>query len=356
MNRVETRLGGYPIEWASDSNDKGHNIYCLLDATNTENIVVEEIAKFLRESKIGKALTNKTIVYESHLRRFWNSARYEEEDKMIHSAVRKKDENGKDVGLEFKFGIEDLRRVLELGDFDNDPTIIPEHLAKGLWCRMGFTGHINGKMIKTMFSNAYKFMIHCVVHSLSHKKGAYDETFDYIMNIITRLILNRHYNISKVIFEYFKENIRARSTKYIMYPRFIMMMINDQFKDIPKENGDIMDLRNMTTKTIARVTKETDKRAKKMICRINNPAYVAAKNDKWRHENSSSDNEDERMSELSEKKTRWWFERDGKRKRTPKTTPTVPIRKKSILKIVVKGIVKGGVIRAFEGATTKVGG
>ncbi|KAJ0429830.1 hypothetical protein HanHA300_Chr17g0661911 [Helianthus annuus] len=118
-----------------------------------------------------------------------------------------------------------------------------------------------------------------------------------------------------------------------------------------------MDLRNMTSETIARVTKGTDERTKRMICRINNPAYVAPENDKWRHENSSSDNEDERMSELSEKKTRWWFEKEkGKRKRTPKTIPAVPVQKKSIAKIVVKGIVKGGVIRAFKGATAKVGG
>ncbi|MFS7904012.1 hypothetical protein Hanom_Chr01g00030881 [Helianthus anomalus] len=227
--------------------DKGHNVYFLLDALNTEKTVVEEIAKFLRESRIGKALTDKTIVYESHVRRFWNSTRYEEEDKMIHSTVRKKDENGQDVDLEIKFSVEDLRRVLELGDSDDDPTIIPERLAKGLWCGMGFTWHINGKMIKTMFSHAYKFMIHCVVHSLSHRKGAYGETSDYIMNIITCLILNKPYNISQVIFEYLKENIRAGSTKYIMYPRFIMMMINDQFKDIPEDNGDIMDLRNMTS-------------------------------------------------------------------------------------------------------------
>ncbi|KAF5779927.1 hypothetical protein HanRHA438_Chr12g0576521 [Helianthus annuus] len=128
---------------------------------------------------------------------------------MIHSAARKKDENGQEVDLEFKFGVEDLRRVLELGDYDNDPTIIPECLAKGLWCRMGFTSHINGKMIKISFSHAYKFMMHCVVHSLSHRKGAYDETSDYIMNIITSLVLNRRYNISQVIFEYLKENIRA---------------------------------------------------------------------------------------------------------------------------------------------------
>ncbi|KAM0019866.1 hypothetical protein Hdeb2414_s0025g00660761 [Helianthus debilis subsp. tardiflorus] len=140
-----------------------------------------------------------------------------------------------------KFNVGYLRRVLELGDTDNDPTIMSERLAKGMWCRMGYTGHINGKMTKTSFSNAYKFLMHCVVHSLSHRKGAYDETSDYIMNIITSLVLNRRYNVSQVIFEYMKENIKAGDDRYIMYPRFIMMMINDQFKDLPKRNDDIMD-------------------------------------------------------------------------------------------------------------------
>ncbi|MFS8024715.1 hypothetical protein Hanom_Chr16g01466651 [Helianthus anomalus] len=121
---------------------------------------------------------------------------------MIYSAVRKKDENGQDV---------------DLGDSDNDPTIIPEHLCKRLWYRMGFTWNLNGKMRKTMFSKPYKFMIHCVVHALSHTKGAYDETSDYIMNIITCLVLNRPYNVSKVIFDYLVENVGARSTKYIMF-------------------------------------------------------------------------------------------------------------------------------------------
>ncbi|KAF5822286.1 hypothetical protein HanXRQr2_Chr01g0024661 [Helianthus annuus] len=152
---------------------------------------------------------------------------------------------------------------------------------------MGFTDHINGKMIKTMFSHAYKFMIHCVVHALSHRKGAYDETSDYIMNIITCWVLNRTYNMSKVIFEYLKENIRAETN------------------------------------------------AKGMICRISKPAYVAPENDKRRHENSDSDNEDEKMSQMIEKKTRWWFVRDGKRKRTPETSPVVPME--PTLKIVVKG-------------------
>ncbi|KAM0046498.1 hypothetical protein Hdeb2414_s0009g00317031 [Helianthus debilis subsp. tardiflorus] len=270
--------------------EKG-NVYCLLYETNTKDIVVEEMAKFLRESRIGKALTNKTVVYESHVRTFWNSARYEESDKSIYSAIRKKDENGKYVDLEMKFNVGDLRRVLELGDTENDPTIMSKRLAKGMWCRMGFTGHINGKMTKTSFSNAYKFLMHYVVHSLSHRKGAYDETSDYIMNIITSLMLNRHYNVSQLIFEYMKENIKDGNDRCIMYPRCIMMMINDQFKDLPKRNDDILELRNMTTETITRVIKGDDERTKRMTCRISNPAYVAPENDKWRHENSSSDDE-----------------------------------------------------------------
>ncbi|KAJ0494998.1 hypothetical protein HanRHA438_Chr12g0570841 [Helianthus annuus] len=230
-------LSGKASDW-----DKSHNIYCLLDAHYTDNTPFKVIAKFLRESKISKALTDKTIVYESHVRRFWSSVRYEEKEKMIYSAMRKKDENGQDADLEIKFNVGDLRRVLELGDFDKDPTIIPKRLCKGLWCRMGFTGHLNGKMIKTMFSKPYKFMIHCILHALSHRKGAYDETSDYIMNIITCLVLNKPYNVSQVIFNYLVENVGAGNGKYIMYPRFIQMMIDDLIKDIPKDDDDILGL------------------------------------------------------------------------------------------------------------------
>ncbi|KAF5777856.1 hypothetical protein HanXRQr2_Chr12g0540631 [Helianthus annuus] len=321
LYRVEVQ-SGRASDW-----DKSHNIYCPLDEHYTDNTPFKVIAKFLRESKIHKALTNRTIVYESHVRRFWSLVRYEENEKMICFAVRTKDENGQDVDLEIKFKVGDLRRVLELGDSDDEPTIIPERLCKGLWRKMGFTGHLNGKMIKTMFSKPYKFMIHCVVHALSHRKGAYDETSDYIMNIIACLVLNRPYNVSKVIFDHLVDNMRAGSGKYIMYPRFIQMMIDDQFKDLQKDDDDILGLRNMTADTISRLANGPKPRTRRMICSIDNPAYVAPENDAWRHDNSNSENEDDKMSEMVEKKLLYWFVKDGKRKRTPKTSPIVSIPK-----------------------------
>ncbi|KAM0057693.1 hypothetical protein Hdeb2414_s0005g00161331 [Helianthus debilis subsp. tardiflorus] len=167
---------------------------------------------------------------------------------------------------------------------------------------MGFTGYLNGKMIKTMFSKPYKFMIHCVVHALSHRKGAYDETSDYIMNIISWLVLNRPYNVSKVIFDHLVDNVGAGSGKHIMYPRYIQMMIDDLVKDIPKDANDILGLRNKTADTISRLSNGPEPRVRRMICKINNPIYVAPENDAWRHDNSNSETEDDKMNEMVEKK------------------------------------------------------
>ncbi|KAJ0588205.1 hypothetical protein HanIR_Chr04g0171891 [Helianthus annuus] len=137
-----------------------------------------------------------------------------------------------------------------------------------------------------------------------------------------------------------KENCQGKGDRYIMYPRFIMMLINDKIKDLPKNKSDIMDMRNVVNDTIARITKENDAKTKQMICKIKDPKYVAPENERWRHDKSDSDNEDAKISEMIEKKTRWWCARDEKRKRTPKSPPVVSIPKDG-----EKGIVKGGVLR-----------
>ncbi|KAM0006872.1 hypothetical protein Hdeb2414_s0002g00061661 [Helianthus debilis subsp. tardiflorus] len=74
-----------------------------------------------------------------------------------------------------------------------------------------------------------------------------------------------------------------------------------------------------------------------MICRIKNKKYVAPENDAWRHENNNSEDETIRLSEMHEKMLRYWFVKDGKRKRTPKVSPKVVAPK-----VVIKGKVKRG--------------
>ncbi|KAF5813381.1 hypothetical protein HanXRQr2_Chr03g0097651 [Helianthus annuus] len=243
-----------------------HNIYCILDENYANMEPFKEIVPFLKESRIAKALTERHKCYEFHVRMFWKSVRYDKKEKTIYSVVQKKDENRKDIDV--------VRRVLDLKDSDDDPTIIPVRLSKGLWFRMGYTGHVNDKCLKSRFCRPYKCMVNCVVQALSHRKGAYNETSDYIVNIITCLVLNRSYNVSQVLFDHMIDNIKGE--KYIMYPRFIQMLLDDQVKDLPKDPADELKLHHMTSETLNRInkykglTEDQEPRVKGLICKIKN--------------------------------------------------------------------------------------
>ncbi|MFS7913917.1 hypothetical protein Hanom_Chr02g00147351 [Helianthus anomalus] len=329
-----------------------HNIYCILDANYPNIEPFKVFVSFLKESRIAKALSEKHKCYESHVRMFWKSVRYDENEKTIYSTVKMKDENDQDIDVEVKFTVGDVRSVLDLKDSDDDPIIIPERLSKGLLFRMGYMGHVNDKYLKSRFCRPYKFMVHCVVHALSHRKGAYDETSDYIMNIITCLVLNRPYNISQVIFNHMVDNIKGEN--YIMYPRFIQMLLDDQVPNLLKDSADELKLQHMSSETLNRlnkykgITPDQEPRVKGMIEKIKNPNYVAPENDHWRHEESNYEDESEHLSEMTEKRLRFWYEKDRKRKRTPKVSPKVvgpkivikePTKKKSPPRLVDEPVI-----------------
>ncbi|KAJ0777282.1 hypothetical protein HanRHA438_Chr02g0067681 [Helianthus annuus] len=175
----------------------------------------EDILEFVARSHLKKALTDKHKAYKSHIERFWNGARYVEEDKVIHSSARIK-EDGKDKDIEVVITIVDIRRVLDLKDEDGDPVGISKRLFKGLWFRMGYTGFVNDNYYnKQNLSFPYKFLAHSVIHAMGHRKGGYDVSVDYIMCMVTALILNRPYHISQLIFEHMKAN--AAGENFLQY-------------------------------------------------------------------------------------------------------------------------------------------
>ncbi|MFS7930145.1 hypothetical protein Hanom_Chr04g00340711 [Helianthus anomalus] len=193
---------------ASDFHPK-HNIYCTLEENFPNIEPFNDVVPFLRESGTFKALTERHKCYGSH------------------------DDKNKDVDLPVKIIVHDVRRVLNFKDKDEDPIIIPERLCKRFWLRMGYTEYINDK--------GY----------IKSKKGAYDESSDYIMNIIACLVLNRPYNISQVIFNHILDNIKGE--KYVMYPRFIQMLLDDQIPNLPKDPSDEILLEHMDSETLKRL-------------------------------------------------------------------------------------------------------
>ncbi|MFS7920032.1 hypothetical protein Hanom_Chr03g00219541 [Helianthus anomalus] len=172
----------------SDFHNK-HNICCILDEKYPNIEPFKDVLQFLKDSRICKALTDRHKCYCSHVRFFWNAAQYVEDEKAIHSAVRIKDENNKDVDIPIQITVDDVRSVLYFKDKDEDPII-------------AYT--------KSKFSRPYKFLVDSVIHALGHRKGAYNEASDYIMNIISSLVLNRSYNISQVIFSHILATLKEK--------------------------------------------------------------------------------------------------------------------------------------------------
>ncbi|MFS7947959.1 hypothetical protein Hanom_Chr06g00554301 [Helianthus anomalus] len=114
--------------------------------------------------------------------------------------------------------------------------------------RMGYIGYVHDQdYAKSMLSKPYKFLVHSVIHALGHRKGGYDESTDYIMNIITCLILNRPYNISQMIFNHMLDNFK--SERFLQYPRFVKMLLVDQIPKLPKADDDELELDHMDNET-----------------------------------------------------------------------------------------------------------
>ncbi|MFS7946110.1 hypothetical protein Hanom_Chr06g00532201 [Helianthus anomalus] len=90
-----------------------------------------------------------------------------------------------------------------------------------------------------------------------------------------------------------------------------------------------------------------------MICKIKGPNYIVPENDAWRHENSNSEDETDSLSGMHERRLRYWFVKDGKRKRTPKVSPRVSQQRKilhqDLLRLVdetmipLADVIQGGV-------------
>ncbi|KAJ0927098.1 hypothetical protein HanRHA438_Chr04g0178821 [Helianthus annuus] len=182
---------------------------------------------------VKKAMTEQRPLYRSHISRFWNSAKYDEENKVISAEV---EVNGKTETILVTEVL--VREVMSFPDEANYPTRFPERMVKGCMLRLGYRSTLNtGNYLKSKFQKSFKFLIHCILISLSHTKGSYDQMRDYQMNMLTALVLNKKYNFSHIVFHYMVENL-ASDVRVWRYPRFVQMMIDRAYPGIDRHIKD----------------------------------------------------------------------------------------------------------------------
>ncbi|GJR66169.1 hypothetical protein Tco_0012234 [Tanacetum coccineum] len=81
---------------------------------------------------------------------------------------------------------------------------------------------------KPFFSPQWKFLIHTILQCLSSKTTAWNEFSSTMASAIICLATNQKFNFSKYIFESMIRNLDNVSGKFLMYPRFVQVFLDQQ--------------------------------------------------------------------------------------------------------------------------------
>ncbi|GJR59814.1 putative ribonuclease H-like domain-containing protein [Tanacetum coccineum] len=126
-----------------------------------------------------------------------------------------------------------VRRDLQLKDAEGIDCLPNSTIFEEL-TRMGYEKILQKlTFYKPFFSPQWKFMIHTILQCLSAKTTAWDEFSSTMASAIICLATNQKFNFSKYSFESMVKNLDNVSGKFLMYPRFIQVFMNQQLDGLP---------------------------------------------------------------------------------------------------------------------------
>ncbi|GJS71979.1 hypothetical protein Tco_0704820 [Tanacetum coccineum] len=168
-----------------------HNMVTCLEKTRG-NSEFHEIMDFLTSSLIHHALTVSPTIYISYIEQFWNTASSQivNNEKQIHVTV-----DSKAVVITEA----SIRSSLLLHDADGTACLTNEAIFQNL-ALMG------------------------------SKSTSWNEFSTNIASAVICLATNQKFNFSKLIFDGMLRNLNTSKKKFLMYPRFLMVFLNNQIK------------------------------------------------------------------------------------------------------------------------------
>ncbi|KAJ0699153.1 hypothetical protein HanRHA438_Chr10g0436231 [Helianthus annuus] len=93
-----------------------------------------------------------------------------------------------------------------------------------------------------------------------------------------------------------------------MYPHFLQMIMNVQHPNLPKADNDILKIDTMIEHSLKIFMSLATKRYKesdppsRLICALGKTDYIAPEDNKWRHNDSQSDDEEPELKKKMEEK------------------------------------------------------
>ncbi|GJU06996.1 putative ribonuclease H-like domain-containing protein [Tanacetum coccineum] len=201
--------------------DQHNMVACLKKTEGNSNF--HEIVDFLASSSIHHALTVSPPIYTSYIEQFWNTASSQtvNDVKQINATVDSKAVVVTEASI---------RSSLLFNDADGTACLTNEAIFQNL-ALMGYEGDFNKLTFqKALFSPQWKFLIHTILHCLSSKSTSWNEFSTNIASAVICLATNQKFNFSKLIFDGMLRNLDNTKKKFLMYPRFLMVFLNNQIE------------------------------------------------------------------------------------------------------------------------------
>ncbi|GJZ29808.1 hypothetical protein Tco_0574455, partial [Tanacetum coccineum] len=189
----------------------------------------EQIMDFLNANPIRYALTINPTIYISCIKQFWSSVKA----KIVNGEVQLQAlvDGNKIIITEST-----VRRDLQLEDAEGIDCLPNATIFEQL-ALMGYE-QVSQKLTfyEAFFSQQWKFLIHTILQCLSAKTNTWNEFSSTIASAVIYLATNQKLNFSKYIFESMVKNLENVSIKFLMYPRFVQVFLDQQLEGMSSHN------------------------------------------------------------------------------------------------------------------------
>ncbi|KAJ0538415.1 hypothetical protein HanRHA438_Chr08g0343981 [Helianthus annuus] len=196
---------------------KSHNQTALLDVNIRGGAEYADIIRFLRNSRIGFAISESIHLVQAYIDDFWRTARVV--DDTIEATVS---------GSSIVITEEVIRAALRFGDLDHGSTSYVCQIRERGVRSFGYAGSFDKKEIsKAMFLGQWRFFFHVLMQCLSPRKSGTDTMSNDLVSGMIGLPYNQPYNFSLMIFQALKQQIGLKANDkrlMLLYPRFLCII------------------------------------------------------------------------------------------------------------------------------------
>nr|GEU48374.1 copia protein [Tanacetum cinerariifolium] len=185
----------------------------------------EQILDFLNRSHIQYALTHHPpIVFDSLVKQFWATATVRTLEAGPSEIIATID------GNEVVVTESHIRTHLQLNDENGLYEFTLHDILDGMR-EIGYPTYGSLTFYKANLSPQWRFLIHTLIHCMSPKSGGWNQFPSSIASALICMSTRRTYNFSRFILDGMIGNIGSKRHKFLMYPRFLQMILGIQTTD-----------------------------------------------------------------------------------------------------------------------------